>query len=167
MQKVTNHNPLLVSIFLQGLLLFLRYIKNLPLTFLLVNVFVVIVMITTGSPFQKTLFESVAFILRINRSEFTLSSNDVVIFFTILAIPVTLFVEVFKKAFKIKTKTSLILGFLICILLGLHVLQALILSSIGVPVFLFIIALLSTLLYYCLSKLEKLIKRGERFLSKQ
>lgn len=153
--KVVVFNKVLATIIYQVSLFSIRYIKNLPLSFLLIDIFAIALVMTTGLPLQTQIAKLMAFTLNINQSNFALSEKDIIAFFAIWTIPVTIFTEIFRKVTKIKTNASVVLAFMVFVLLILHIFLAFRLGSIIVPIIMFTFSFLSLFLYHFLSAMEK------------
>lgn len=154
-QKIVVLNKVLATIIYQISLFSIRYIKNLPLVFLLTDILVIALIMTTGLSLQTQIIKLIAFTLNINQPDFALSKKDIVTFFAIWTIPVTIFMEIFRKITKIKTNALVVLTFTVFILSTLHIFLAFYLGSIIIPIIMFVFSFLSLLLYHFLSTIEK------------
>lgn len=160
MQKGSTFNKVPLNIIYQGLLFLVRYIKDLPLTFLLVHIFTVVLMTSMDLSLQKFFVMFVTFTLRINQPNFSLSARDIVAVFMIWAIPATILVEVFRKVTKIKIRLSFVFYSAALFFLALDSYLAFRLETAFVPFIWFIISLSSIFFYYLVSLLEKGLVRG-------
>ena len=146
-----------VDVTYQILLFSIRYLKNLPLTYLLIEIFVILMVITTQTFFQESIVKLVAFTLRINQPDFVLTKKDIVTFFAFWNTLVTIFVETLRKKVKIRINSGQGVVLTIIVLVVLHALGAIWIRSILAPTILLAMSFVSLFLYLFLFWVEKRI----------